>query len=115
MTATLDIPDELYQEVVSRTAARGQRLRDVTVELYQRWLRDATVRPEESGAALDTGNVLPLVGNTDEATAGSQWLHDWVAMGTAVCKDVPDGPTARELLQQDRNRLEAQGLKHVDD
>ncbi|HCN27195.1 MAG TPA: hypothetical protein DIT64_00055 [Verrucomicrobiales bacterium] len=38
MKATIEIPDELYRRVKAKTALQGRAIREVTVELYQRWL-----------------------------------------------------------------------------
>jgi hypothetical protein len=38
MKATIDVPDELYRRVKAKTALQGRAIREVTVELYQRWL-----------------------------------------------------------------------------
>jgi hypothetical protein len=38
MKATIDVPDELYRRVKAKSALQGRAIREVTVELYQRWL-----------------------------------------------------------------------------
>ena len=38
MKATIDVPDELYRRVKAKTAIQGRAIREVTIELYQRWL-----------------------------------------------------------------------------
>jgi hypothetical protein len=38
MKATIDVPDDLYRRVKAKTALQGRAIREVTVELYQRWL-----------------------------------------------------------------------------
>ena len=45
MKATIEVPDDLYRRVEAKTARQGRAIRDVTVELYQRWVdeRDAEV------------------------------------------------------------------------
>ncbi len=40
MKATFQIPDELYREVKAETAREGRTLRDVTISLFEQWLRD---------------------------------------------------------------------------
>lgn len=39
MKATFQIPDELYREVKAETAREGRTVRDVTISLFQQWLR----------------------------------------------------------------------------
>ncbi|MFN8519418.1 MAG: hypothetical protein U0667_08530 [Chloroflexota bacterium] len=38
MKATIDVPDALYRRVKARAALDGRAVRDVTIELYERWL-----------------------------------------------------------------------------
>jgi hypothetical protein len=38
MKATIDVPDELYRRVKAKAALQGRAIRDVTVELFRRWL-----------------------------------------------------------------------------
>ncbi|MEO5715915.1 MAG: hypothetical protein ABIT37_20715 [Luteolibacter sp.] len=40
MKATFQIPDELYREVKVETAREGRTLRDLTISLFEQWLRD---------------------------------------------------------------------------
>ncbi|MES2657087.1 MAG: hypothetical protein V4689_00645 [Verrucomicrobiota bacterium] len=50
MKATFQIPDELYREVKAETAREGRTLREVTISLFEQWLRDRkrTVTPSLS-------------------------------------------------------------------
>ena len=86
MTAVIDIPDDLYQKVTARVALLGRRVPEVTVELYERWLGDEKVA------------VAPA--------ASEPWLEDWFRSADEAMSRAPVGPSARELLMQDRNRLE---------
>lgn len=47
MKATIEVPDELYRRVKAKTALQGRAIREVTVELYQRWLEEV----EEAASA----------------------------------------------------------------
>ena len=85
MKATIDIPDELYRKVKAKSALEGRPIRAVTVELYARWV-------EEGG---------PPAG-----WASARWLEEWRRLADEASKDVPPGPTAREILEQDRDRLD---------
>jgi len=38
MKATIELPDALYREVKAKSAREGRTVREVTEELYQRWL-----------------------------------------------------------------------------
>jgi hypothetical protein len=59
MKATVDIPGDLYRKVKAKSALLGQSIREVTVELYERWL---------------TGE--PPAGPTQSPDA---WLRSWLA------------------------------------
>jgi hypothetical protein len=43
MKATIDIPDDLYRRVKARSAMLGRPVREVTIELFRRWLGDLPV------------------------------------------------------------------------
>jgi hypothetical protein len=85
MKATIDIPDDLYRKVKAKSALEGRPIRAVTVELYRRWLaEDAPVSSQ----------------------ASAQWLEEWLHLADAVSQDAMPGPSAREILEQDRDRLD---------
>jgi hypothetical protein len=86
MKATIDIPEELYRKVKAKSALLGKPVREVTVELYQHWLNEAV--PEQAEEAPE------------------DWLRAWLALADEALKDAPPGPSAREILAADRNRLE---------
>ena len=90
MKATIDIPDELYRKVKAKSALEGRPVRAVTIELFERWLQEET-------SATDPGSA-PLTRR--------QRLEAWLAMGREASKNAPPGPTATEILAEDRNRLE---------
>jgi hypothetical protein len=84
--ATIDIPDDLYRQVKARSALLGRTVRDVTIELYRRWLTEAQA--------------------VRDAKPPEAWLRSWLATADEQLKDTPPGPTAREILEDDRNRSE---------
>jgi len=86
MKATIEVPDDLYRRVKAKSALQGRTIREVTMELYQTWLLDAPATP----AALSP----------------AAWLEDWLKLADEYMQDAPPGPSARELLEEDRNRLE---------
>ena len=86
MKATIDIPDDLYRQVKSEAALRGLTIREVTTRLYERWLGE-----EEEGQASETP---------------AEWLRSWLDEADDAIRHAPAGPTAREELEADRNRLE---------
>ncbi len=90
MTAVIDIPDDLYQKVTKRSAALGRLVPEVTVELYERWLREESASPVEQ----------------DAQSADKQWLEDWFHQVDEAISGAPAGAAARDILRQGRNRLE---------
>lgn len=90
MTAVIDIPDELYQKVTARVTALGRRVPEVTAELYERWLGDSSTAD------------MPI----SSQPAGGQWLEDWFRTADDAISHAAAGLSARDLLLQDRNRLE---------
>jgi hypothetical protein len=84
MKATIDIPDDLYRRVKAKTALKGRAVRDVTIELFRNWV-------QEPGTTTATGG------------APVSWVDQ--LLEHTVPADRP-GPTAREILEKDRNCLE---------
>ena len=88
MKTSIDIPDELYRRVKAKSALQGRHVRDVTIELYERWVADerADVRNDREAAL--------------------RWLDGMLKLGAELFEDAPPGPTTREILSVDRDRLE---------
>ncbi len=89
MKATIEVPDELYRRVKAKTALQGRAIREVTVELYEKWVDE------------------PMPAAANEAEKNERWLEEFLAIGREVMRDAPPGPTAREILEEGRNRLES--------
>jgi len=85
MKATIDIPDDLYRRVKAKTALKGRAVRDVTIELFRNWLQEAETTSQ------------------DQRKQTASWVDQ--LLEHAVPADRP-GPTAREILEEERNRLE---------
>lgn len=88
MKATIDIPDNLYRQIKSEAALRGLTIREVTTQLYRRWLS------EDEGA--------------EAREAPEAWLRSWLEAADAALSRAPARRSAREELAADRNRLEAE-------
>ena len=86
MKTTIDIPDEVYRRVKAKSALQGRPIRDVTVNLYAKWL-------EEDRKAVDTR--MP-----------EQWLAEWQRLGARSLRNARPRRTASQVLAEDRNRLE---------
>ena len=84
--ATINTPDGLLRRVEVEAARQGLTVREVTAQLYRRWL-----------------------GQTEQDEVGSTptaWPDSWIEAAHEAMKNAPPGPTAREHLAADRNRLE---------
>lgn len=88
MKATINIPDDLYRRVKAKSALAGRAVREVTIELYQQWLAADERVPRESA---------------------QDWLQSWLGRADELMQEAPSGPTAREILEADRGRLDAGG------
>ena len=80
MKATVDIPDQLYRQVKARSAIEGRAIRDVTIELYQRWLAEAgfSVAPTETASpestiASENRSPMRLAGWRDGRRSARSW------------------------------------------
>lgn len=85
MKVTADISDDLYRQVKAKAALEGRAVREVTEALYRAYVEfpDAEER----------------------ISAGKAWLARWLEAARKLPR-APDGPTAREILEEGRNRLE---------
>jgi hypothetical protein len=90
MKATIVVPDALYRQVKARSALEGRSIREVTVELFERWLAE-TPGP----TTLD---------DTDRPTAATAWVERWTAIGNRVAASDTSERTTREILAADRGR-----------
>lgn len=51
MKATIDIPDDLYRQVKSKSAMQGLRVREVAVHLFRSWIGEPDIAQPENPAA----------------------------------------------------------------
>lgn len=86
MKTTLDIPDGLYRRVKAEAALRGLTIREVTADLYRRWLKEGQQR--------------------DAQETPTDWLRSWLSAADEAIERAPAGPSARDELGASRNRLE---------
>lgn len=85
MKVTVDIPEELYSQVEARAALGGLSVRELTIELYRRWL------------------VECLAPST--APSPERWLEEWLALADEMVGG-PGVATTCDHLQAGRDRLE---------
>jgi len=96
--ATINIPDELYRKVKAKSALQGRPIRAVAEELFRRWLEEDRPLPNSSSE--------PGASAHGRACSPEEWLEDWLRLGEQFSRNAPPGPTATEILEADRNRLE---------
>jgi hypothetical protein len=58
MKATFQIPDELYREVKAETAREGRTVRQVTISLFEQWLRQKK-QPTKTVTSVDWHSFQP--------------------------------------------------------
>ena len=108
MKATIDIPDDLYHRVAAESARQGRPVDAVVAELIQRSLDESFTeqRPREPGR--DSPGPPGLTRREwAKQHPTPEWLERLRRSSEEAFKDAPPGPTAREILEQDRNRLES--------
>ena len=124
MKATIEIPDELYRQVKACAALQGRTIREVTIDLYQAWLAQEPTAKSSAEPPLSPeqwvkewirlGQETLRTAPQPKATAiaddrsPEQALEDLFKLADELMTNAPPGPTAREILEEDRNRLERQ-------
>jgi len=86
MKATIDIPDDLYRKLSARSEEQGRPVDAVAVELLQRGLDQG----------MEETDTSPRVGA----------IEHMLRLAHEFAQHAPPGPTATEILEADRNRLE---------
>lgn len=85
MKATVDIPDALSRQVKARAALQGRGVRDVTIELVERWLVEPGEMPAVDGIAL-----------------ADAWVQRWEALGLEIEARGVDPRSTVEIVLVDR-------------
>ena len=94
MKTSLDLPDELYRRVKSKSALEGTAVREVATALFTAWV-DGRV-PELGTDASDTG-AKPATPDP-----GQQWLARWRALGADVTNATAQSDRLVDQLHRDR-------------
>lgn len=90
MKTTVELPDQLMTEVKILAAREQRKLGELMAELVRAGL-EAHARPGGQGG---------------QPPSAERWLAEWFRLADEVMRDAPDGPPARALLDEERNRLE---------
>ena len=94
MKTSIDLPDELYRRVKSKSALQGKAVREVATALFTAWV-DGRV-PDVSSDDAD----LPTVPVTRDLA--QQWLTRWRAVGAEVSRSDAGASGLMEQLRHDR-------------
>jgi hypothetical protein len=99
MKTTIELPDQLMEEVKNLAQREQRKLDDLVAELVRAGINN---RSQASDPAQDNGELS----SAQQRAAAEQWLIDWIKLGEETLRDAPPSPTATEILAADRNRLE---------
>lgn len=90
MKTTVDLPEQLIREVTTLAVSEQRQLDEIVAELVR--------------AGIDSRKGLVSQGM--QKPTAQEWLDEWVKLGEETLHDAPPSPTATEILDADRNRLE---------
>lgn len=99
MKTTIELPDQLLQEVKNLAEREQRKLDELVAELVRAGINN---RSQTSNLAQGKDKLS----SAQQRAAAEQWLADWFKLADELMKDTSPGPTAREILEEDRNRLE---------
>ena len=94
MKTSMELPDELYRRMKSKSALEGRAVREVAIELFTQWV-DA-VHPT---AVRENTEPAELRGRDSESR---EWLAEWQRLGSAVEQAMGGTPGLLEQLHDDR-------------
>ena len=88
MKTSIDLPDDLYRRVKSKSALEGLAVREVATALFAAWVdgRIAAVPSEPSSRGAATAD----------------WKYRWQALGLAVAESTGTDTTLVDQLRADR-------------
>lgn len=89
MKTTVELPDQLMTEVKVLAARERRKLGELMADLVR------------AGLEAHAGPA----GQAGQSPSAERWLAEWFKLADEVMRDAPDGPTGRELLDEERNRL----------
>jgi hypothetical protein len=93
MKATIEVPDELYRLVKAKSALEGRAVREVTVELYQRYVGQGeapTSAAREAAASGDQteGRAIPTWFGVLGKNALAVTRHDMDTIRESIARGV---------------------------
>jgi hypothetical protein len=93
MKATIEVPDELYRLVKAKSALEGRAVREVTVELYQRYvgqgeMPDSAARAAAASSSQTEGRAIPTWFGVLGKTARAVTRHDMNTIRESIARGV---------------------------
>jgi hypothetical protein len=92
MKATIEVPDELYRLVKAKSALEGRAVREVTVELYQRYVGQGEPESAAREAAASRGQIegreIPTWFGVLGKTARAVTRHDMNTIRESIARGV---------------------------
>jgi hypothetical protein len=93
MKATIEVPDELYRLVKAKSALEGRAVREVTVELYQRYVgqgeaSESASREAAASGSQTQGRAIPAWFGVLGKTARAVTQHDMNTIRESIARGV---------------------------
>ena len=88
MKTSIDLPDDLYRRVKSKSALEGLAVREVATALFAAWV---------DGRIADVPAESPSSGATT-----ADWKYRWQSLGAAVAESTGTDATLVDQLRADR-------------
>ena len=92
MKTSLDLPDDLYRKVKSKSALEGMAVREVATALFAAWV-DGRVTPRE---------LAPETASESPGDPWPVWLEQWRALTRQIAESEAGSGGLVEQLQADR-------------
>lgn len=94
MKTSLDLPDDLYRRVKSKSALEGRAVREVATALFAAWVDGRVSADATTDPAAATG--------PDAADPRQQWLTRWSELASSVTEATGGTPGLVDQLHDDR-------------
>lgn len=94
MKTSIDLPDELYRQVKSKSALEGMAVREVATALFSAWVA--------SSAPIVSAAVVAISDHTEADAPQKLWLHTWQELSTRIDAAMEGRGGLVEQLQHDR-------------
>ena len=93
MKTSMDIPDELYRLVKSKSALEGRAVRDVATSLFSAWVQTDVAQATSVSASAN-----------DHDAKVDAWLETWRQLGSAITAAHGDTLGLVKTLYADREK-----------